>query len=565
MKKCYRLLDFCGGIGSVTLAAEQAGFSVVCAIGRDGREREVYRNNFNKKMIYAAEYEEIDIDSIPDIDCIAGRVSCFDKYESKRNCGRLTETQFLIELLHKKMPKAFVLVCIGNGYRQFADIMESIGYTVTLRLIDSREATGMPVYEKCSYMVGIRKDIKTDTFEFPYFYSGYEYDIKQILQNENIDDKYRRINKYKIDIQSNACVYNAKLFTHAGAEEKYLYLPDYNGYIRYNQFRPSIIYDGNNLRRITVRELARTKFYPDEFIINTDNLRWAYMKIGQSVNIYFFSELMEQVHDVLCRTEIQHESSIMSVQHQVCESNKKSLLKESGEHKKLTKKSVVAQCRTNENDLEAPKGMAVRENNIIGCRKPVFLSYCWKDQEVVNLVENRLLPLIKDKFVISRDIRDIAYKESLKKFMQTISSHEFVIMILSDRYLKSINCMYEVMEVLKDKNYADKLLFIVLSDADKKYFSETVEDSIAADIYTARGKAGYTLYWQNVEKELQQLLEQVDEPVYARTQMKDLNRIKRIRLELDDFFEYIADAKGLPLEEHLKTGFADMLKAMGFR
>ena len=40
------------------------------------------------------------------------------------------------------------------------------------------------------------------------------------------------------------------------------------------------------------------------------------------------------------------------------------------------------------------------------------------------------------------------------------------IMIVSDHYLKSRNCMFEVLEVIKDSQFQKKLAFIVLSDSD---------------------------------------------------------------------------------------------------
>ena len=63
--------------------------------------------------------------------------------------------------------------------------------------------------------------------------------------------------------------------------------------------------------------------------------------------------------------------------------------------------------------------------------KVLFLSYCQKDSDIANLIEAGLEPYINGKVRISRDIRDVEYHESFKKFMQTIESHDFVIMIIS--------------------------------------------------------------------------------------------------------------------------------------
>lgn len=50
--------------------------------------------------------------------------------------------------------------------------------------------------------------------------------------------------------------------------------------------------------------------------------------------------------------------------------------------------------------------------------------------------------------------------------MQTIKEQDYVLSLISDAYLKSKNCMYEICELMRDRNYMDRLLFIVLSDDD---------------------------------------------------------------------------------------------------
>lgn len=53
--------------------------------------------------------------------------------------------------------------------------------------------------------------------------------------------------------------------------------------------------------------------------------------------------------------------------------------------------------------------------------------------------------------------------------MQTISDKDFVISIVSNRYLKSRNCMYEMCELMRNRKFKEKLLFLVVDDKDEKY------------------------------------------------------------------------------------------------
>ena len=195
--------------------------------------------------------------------------------------------------------------------------------------------------------------------------------------------------------------------------------------------------------------------------------------------------------------------------------------------------------------------------------KTLFLSYCQKDSDIANLIEEGLAPHINGKARISRDIRDVEYHESFKKFMQTIETHDFVIMIISDHYLKSRNCMFEVLEVIKDSHFQKKLAFIVLSDEDIQYYQNQDIPSIGAKVYSLEGQTTYSLYWENVETELQGQIETLGDPTRAIHQIKEKRIVQRILLDLPEFIEFIKDAKGLPLSEHIDSGFKDILKFLG--
>lgn len=195
--------------------------------------------------------------------------------------------------------------------------------------------------------------------------------------------------------------------------------------------------------------------------------------------------------------------------------------------------------------------------------KTIFLSYCQKDSDIADLIEENLKHYVKDKAKISRDIRDVEFHESFKKFMQSIEVHDYVIMVISDNYLKSRNCMFEVMEVVKDSQFQKKLVFVVLSDSDIKYYKEQPNGTIGAKVYTFDGQTSYTLYWTKYEKELQTQIDEIGDPTRAIHQIKEKSVVQRILLDLPEFFEFIKDAKGIALSEHIENGFIDIVKFMG--
>lgn len=195
--------------------------------------------------------------------------------------------------------------------------------------------------------------------------------------------------------------------------------------------------------------------------------------------------------------------------------------------------------------------------------KTLFLSYCQKDSDIANLIEAGLTAHISGKAKISRDIRDVEYHESFKKFMQTIETHDFVIMIVSNHYLKSRNCMFEVLEVIKDSQFQKKLAFIVLSDEDIQYYQDQSVPSIGAKVYSLEGQTAYSLYWTSTVKELQEQIDALGDPTRAIHQIKEKRVVQKILLDLPEFMEFIKDAKGLPLSEHIENEFKDIVKFIG--
>ena len=212
--------------------------------------------------------------------------------------------------------------------------------------------------------------------------------------------------------------------------------------------------------------------------------------------------------------------------------------------------------------IDCPEGVPVASTE--EQEKTLFLSYCQKDSDIANLIETGLAPHINGKAKISRDIRDVEYHESFKKFMQTIETHDFVIMIVSDHYLKSRNCMFEVLEVIKDSQFQKKLAFIILSDGDIQYYQDQNMPSIGAKVYSLEGQTAYSLYWTKIEKELQEQIEALGDPTRAIHQIKEERIVQRILLDLPEFMEFIKDAKGIPLSEHVDSGFKDIIKFLGF-
>jgi len=86
---------------------------------------------------------------------------------------------------------------------------------------------------------------------------------------------------------------------------------------------------------------------------------------------------------------------------------------------------------------------------------------------------------------------------------------DYVLSLISDAYLKSKNCMYEICELMRDRNYMDRSLFIVLSDDDiNKYCNR---EQGGAHIFNDADSINYNLYWANKAREYKGKIDQIPE------------------------------------------------------
>ncbi len=178
--------------------------------------------------------------------------------------------------------------------------------------------------------------------------------------------------------------------------------------------------------------------------------------------------------------------------------------------------------------------------------KQIFISYNWDNSDVVDEIDNHFtsigLPLIRDK-------KELKYKSSIKDFMLRIRETDYVIMIISDSFLKSINCMFEVLELIKEKKYIDRILQVILP---------------GTNIFSSNDKFEYINYW-NSQYDL--LKEKVDslEPIEADVLIKELSHIMDIRNKIGMFLENLTSQNCLPYSEIKEHNFRELTDIIGFK
>jgi serine/threonine protein kinase len=171
----------------------------------------------------------------------------------------------------------------------------------------------------------------------------------------------------------------------------------------------------------------------------------------------------------------------------------------------------------------------------------VFISYAWggESEEIVNQIDQALH---KRGLKIIRDKQDLGYKGSISAFMERIGLGNCVIVIISDKYLRSPNCMFELVEIAEGKQFHDRIFPIVLSNA---------------EIYDPVKRLEYVKYWEMKRGELAEAMKNVD-PANLQGIREDMDLYDRIRDRISGLTSILKDMNTLTPNLHRDSDFSEI-------
>ncbi|MEH2453710.1 COR domain-containing protein [Nostoc sp.] len=182
-------------------------------------------------------------------------------------------------------------------------------------------------------------------------------------------------------------------------------------------------------------------------------------------------------------------------------------------------------------------------------QKQVFISYTWRDKESKTLVEKIEQAFEAKGIKILRDSNQIGYKERFKEYMQRLSRGICVILVISDQYLKSENCMYELVEIAKNGEFYKRIFPIILADA---------------NIFKPIARLKYIKHWGEQIKELDEAMKEVG-AANLQGICEAINQYTEIRNQIDELTNLIKDMNTLTPDIHTKSEFEELLNAIAHR
>jgi hypothetical protein len=178
----------------------------------------------------------------------------------------------------------------------------------------------------------------------------------------------------------------------------------------------------------------------------------------------------------------------------------------------------------------------------------IYISYAWEGEreQVVNDLYNTL---IEKGYNVIRDKVDLGYKGDIQKFMELIGTGAYVIVVISDKYLKSPNCMYEMKAIVANNS----------KDIQKRIFPIVMADAL---IYDPETRLDYMKYWEDKKKSLEAKYRGLDSLSYTADVRQFLDNYDDFRRIMDYVTQLLANINTLTPAMHEGNNFSSLMKAL---
>ncbi|WP_316630255.1 hypothetical protein [uncultured Ruminococcus sp.] len=276
------------GLGSLTMGIEKAGYQVIAAYETDPKARSVHERNINAPIFDRIPTRE-EYGAWEEPALLAARIHIKQPSGNALRSERPIQQEMqMLDIIDGCRPRAILFFVNPAGGKTllpgFLDRINRIGYRLSYRLIDVGEALGLPIRERTLCIIGARNDNHAP-LRFPDFdMSKQHYYPEDFLEIDHpIDSWYYEINPHHISYDA---LESGPYFCWSNGE----YRP--TDIIKWNTLRIPLVRDHNRPRRITHREIANIKAFPEYYnFSDVRNRSWLYKALMYSENITIVKQI----------------------------------------------------------------------------------------------------------------------------------------------------------------------------------------------------------------------------------------------------------------------------------
>lgn len=270
---------FNAGIGALTLGFQNAGYEILKAYEPDRKVIEIYQENISQNVT-ACSLSSIDPATVPDSD-----VWAFDLTQSK-----VEEVFYSLTLVQRRRPPAILFVMKKQLWKGFIKEhifqLQEYGYHITHKNIQSSEVTAFPLREEFAYIVS--KRVNASDMIMPVQVHKSSILLDGWVEMNPQDSWYYRIDFAKEKIDASHAGDSVLCWEKGGYRE--------SGQVRLNLIKMPLIRIHGVYHKITHKEIARLKGFPEGFPRSVPNKSRMYRSLVYAPNV----KVTEQVVRNLC-------------------------------------------------------------------------------------------------------------------------------------------------------------------------------------------------------------------------------------------------------------------------
>ena len=270
---------FNAGIGALTLGFKNAGYEILKAYEPDRKVTEIYQENISQNVT-ACSLSSIDPATVPDSD-----VWAFDLTQSKAE-----EVFYSLTLVQRRRPPAILFVMKKQLWKGFIKEhifqLQEYGYHITHKNIQSSEVTAFPLREEFAYIV--LKRVNASDMIMPVQVHKSSILLDGWVEMNPQDSWYYRIDFAKEKIDASHAGDSVLCWEKGGYRE--------SGQVRLNLIKMPLIRIHGVYHKITHKEIARLKGFPEGFPRSVPNKSRMYRSLVYAPNV----KVTEQVVRNLC-------------------------------------------------------------------------------------------------------------------------------------------------------------------------------------------------------------------------------------------------------------------------
>ena len=270
---------FNAGIGALTLGFKNAGYEILKAYEPDRKVIEIYQENISQNVT-ACSLSSIDPATVPD-----SNVWAFGLTQSKEE-----EVFRSLALVQRRRPPVILFVMKKQLWKGFIKEhifqLQEYGYHITHKNIQSSEVTAFPLREEFAYIVS--KRVNASDMIMPVQVHKSSILLDGWVEMNPQDSWYYRIDFAKEKIDASHAGDSVLCWEKGGYRE--------SGQVRLNLIKMPLIRIHGVYHKITHKEIARLKGFPEDFPRSVPNKSRMYRSLIYAPNI----KVTEQVVRNLC-------------------------------------------------------------------------------------------------------------------------------------------------------------------------------------------------------------------------------------------------------------------------